>query len=138
MTIVGSLPNLQVLKLNLISFVGLEWEPNEGEFLQLKYLLLREINLENWIANSNHFPSLEHLKRTEPSPDSLKQPASSSGKSSMVGLDDDIEKIKDWLTGGSSNLETLSVVGMGGIGKTTLTRKVYDDGFSVYHFHIRA
>ncbi|KAL2515556.1 Disease resistance RPP8-like protein 3 [Forsythia ovata] len=76
--------------------------------------------------------------RMEPSPDSLKQPASSSGKSSMVGLDDDIKKIKDQLTGGSSNLETLSVVGMGGIGKTTLTRKVYDDEFSVYHFYIRA
>ncbi|KAL2515561.1 Disease resistance RPP8-like protein 3 [Forsythia ovata] len=76
--------------------------------------------------------------RTEPSPDSLKQPASSSGKSSMVGLDDDIKKIKDQLTGGSSNLEILSVVGMGGIGKTTLTRKVYDDELSVYHFYIRA
>ncbi|KAL2464553.1 Disease resistance protein RPP13 [Forsythia ovata] len=76
--------------------------------------------------------------RTEPSPDSLKQPASSSGKSSMVGLDDDIEKIKDRLTGGSSNLETLLVVGMGGIGKTTLTRKVYDDELSVYYFDIRA
>ncbi|KAL2515616.1 Disease resistance RPP8-like protein 3 [Forsythia ovata] len=59
MTIVGSLPNLQVLKLNLCSFDGLEWEPNEGEFLQLKYLLLRMINLENWIASSIHFPSLE-------------------------------------------------------------------------------
>ncbi|KAL2515233.1 Disease resistance protein RPP13 [Forsythia ovata] len=76
--------------------------------------------------------------RTEPSPDSLKQPASSSGKSSMVGLNDDIMKIKDRLTGGSSNLEILSVVGMGGIGKTTLTRKVYDDEFSVYYFYIRA
>ncbi|KAL2515227.1 Disease resistance RPP13-like protein 4 [Forsythia ovata] len=70
--------------------------------------------------------------RTELSPDSLKQPAS-SGKSSMVGLDDDIMKIKEWLTGVLSNLETLSVVGMGGIGKTTLTRNVYDDGLSVSH-----
>ncbi|KAL2492519.1 putative late blight resistance proteinR1A-10 [Abeliophyllum distichum] len=61
MTIVGSLPNLQVLKLLWSSFVGLEWEPNEGEFLQLKYLRLREINLENWIANSIHFPSLKCL-----------------------------------------------------------------------------
>ncbi|KAL2515615.1 Disease resistance RPP13-like protein 4 [Forsythia ovata] len=76
--------------------------------------------------------------RTEPSPDSLKQPASSSGKSSMVGLNDDIREIKDRLTGGSSNLEILSVVGMGGIGKTTLTRKVYDDELSVYYFDIRA
>ncbi|KAL2492509.1 Disease resistance RPP13-like protein 4 [Abeliophyllum distichum] len=76
--------------------------------------------------------------RTEPSPDSLKQPTS-SGKSSVVGLDDQIMKITDWLTAeGLSNLETLSVVGMGGIGKTTLTRKVYDDGFIVYHFQNRA
>ncbi|KAL2515613.1 putative disease resistance protein [Forsythia ovata] len=61
MTIVGSLPNLQVLKLLWDSFVGLEWEPNEGEFIQLKYLKLNRINLENWIANSIHFPSLERL-----------------------------------------------------------------------------
>ncbi|KAL2490426.1 Disease resistance RPP8-like protein 3 [Abeliophyllum distichum] len=61
MTIVGSLPNLQVLKLLCVSFVGLEWKPNEGEFLQLKYLLLDRIYLENWIANSTHFPSLERL-----------------------------------------------------------------------------
>ncbi|KAL2492510.1 Disease resistance protein (CC-NBS-LRR class) family [Abeliophyllum distichum] len=56
MTIVGSLPNLQVLKLLSRSFVGLEWEPNEGEFPQLKYLRLTDIDLENWIANSIHFP----------------------------------------------------------------------------------
>ncbi|KAL2515236.1 Disease resistance RPP8-like protein 3 [Forsythia ovata] len=61
MTIVGSLPNLQVLKLLWSSFVGLEWKPNEGEFLQLKYLLLRQINLENWIANRIHFPILKRL-----------------------------------------------------------------------------
>ncbi|KAL2533793.1 Disease resistance RPP8-like protein 3 [Abeliophyllum distichum] len=61
MTIVGSLPNLQVLKLLYIFSFGLEWEPNEGEFLQLKYLQLRKIDLENWIANSIHFPSLECL-----------------------------------------------------------------------------
>ncbi|KAL2515243.1 Disease resistance protein RPP13 [Forsythia ovata] len=61
MTIIGSLPNLQVLKLQWSSFVGLEWEPKEGEFIQLKYLQLRKIDLENWIANSIHFPSLERL-----------------------------------------------------------------------------
>ncbi|KAL2492576.1 NB-ARC domain-containing protein [Abeliophyllum distichum] len=61
MTIVGSLPNLQVLKLLKNSFVGLEWEPNDGEFLQLKYLGFNRTNLENWIADSIHFPSLEHL-----------------------------------------------------------------------------
>ncbi|KAL2492514.1 Disease resistance protein RPP13 [Abeliophyllum distichum] len=48
-------------------------------------------------------------------------------------------KIKEWLTAEVlSNLQTLSVVGMGGIGKTTLTRKVYDDGLSEYRFDNRA
>ncbi|KAL2492516.1 putative late blight resistance proteinR1A-10 [Abeliophyllum distichum] len=61
MTIFGSLPNLQVLKLFSKAFIGLEWQPNEREFLQLKYLRLHDIYLENWIANSIHFPTLEHL-----------------------------------------------------------------------------
>lgn len=61
MTIVGSLPNLQVLKLKYNSFYGREWEPNEGEFLQLKFLLLEDIYLVDWRADSIHFPSLQHL-----------------------------------------------------------------------------
>ncbi|KAL2515697.1 putative disease resistance RPP13-like protein 3 [Forsythia ovata] len=61
MTIVGSLPNLQVLKLKKHAFLGLEWEPNEGEFLQLKFLLLDFVNLKYWRADSIHFPKLERL-----------------------------------------------------------------------------
>ncbi|KAL2515307.1 Disease resistance RPP8-like protein 3 [Forsythia ovata] len=60
-TIVGSLPNLQVLKLKGYAFDGQEWEPNEGEFLQLKYLLLENINIKYWRASSIHFPKLERL-----------------------------------------------------------------------------
>lgn len=45
----------------------------------------------------------------------------------LVGLDDDVLKIKDQLTGYSSKLEIIPIVGMGGIGKTTLTRRVYED-----------
>ncbi|CAA2973977.1 late blight resistance homolog R1A-10 [Olea europaea subsp. europaea] len=66
-------------------------------------------------------------------------PASSGiGKSNTVGLDDDMLKIKERLTGGSLNLETVSLVGMGGIGKSTLATKIYEDEYIVYHFHIRA
>ncbi|KAL2515303.1 putative disease resistance RPP13-like protein 3 [Forsythia ovata] len=61
MTIVGSLPNLEVLKLKTYAFSGREWEPNEGEFLQLKFLLLDCIYLEHWRADSIHFPSLQRL-----------------------------------------------------------------------------
>ncbi|KAL2491440.1 putative disease resistance RPP8-like protein 4 [Abeliophyllum distichum] len=58
----------------------------------------------------------------------------SSNNSDMVGFDDDLMQIKDRLTGPSSKLEILSIVGMGGIGKTTFARNVYDDPLIEYHF----
>ncbi|KAL3812763.1 hypothetical protein ACJIZ3_014031 [Penstemon smallii] len=61
LTIVGSLPNLQVLKLKDDAFVGSVWETNEGEFLQLKYLLIGSSSLEHWRTEETHFPRLRHL-----------------------------------------------------------------------------
>ncbi|CAA0811520.1 Unknown protein [Striga hermonthica] len=57
---------------------------------------------------------------------------------SVVGLDKDLLKIKDQLTGSCSNLEILTILGMGGIGKSTLAKKIYDDKLIVYHFYVRA
>ncbi|KAH6790371.1 hypothetical protein C2S51_005377, partial [Perilla frutescens var. frutescens] len=59
-------------------------------------------------------------------------------ESTVVGLDEDLEKIKEQLTGLPCNLKILTIVGMGGIGKSTLAKKVYDDPFIVYHFYVRA
>lgn len=56
----------------------------------------------------------------------------------VVGVDDDMVKIKDQLTGLTYNLEILTIVGMAGIGKSTLARIVYDDPLIVYHFYVRA
>ncbi|CAA2993371.1 late blight resistance homolog R1B-16 isoform X1 [Olea europaea subsp. europaea] len=61
MTIFGKLPNLEVLKLREFAFSGPEWVPTEGEFLKLKFLLIWETDLEQWRADSTHFPRLEHL-----------------------------------------------------------------------------
>lgn len=61
MTIVGSLPNLQVLKLRDNACVGDTWETNEGEFCQLKFLLIDGTDLQDWVAESNHFPRLKCL-----------------------------------------------------------------------------
>ncbi|XP_022890275.1 putative late blight resistance protein homolog R1A-4 [Olea europaea var. sylvestris] len=60
------------------------------------------------------------------------------GNRLIVGLDNDLMEIKTQLVSRSSHLETVSVVGMGGMGKTTLAKKVYDDALIQYHFHIRA
>ncbi|KAL2254078.1 UNVERIFIED_CONTAM: putative late blight resistance protein R1A-4 [Sesamum indicum] len=61
MTVIGSLPNLQVLKLRDYAFEGSVWEPNEGEFTKLKYLLIDRNKLERWCADYTHFPQLQHL-----------------------------------------------------------------------------
>ncbi|KAL2515333.1 Disease resistance RPP8-like protein 3 [Forsythia ovata] len=61
-----------------------------------------------------------------------------SGKSTVVGFDDDLLEIKTRLISGSSDLQTVALVGMGGSGKTTIAQKVYDDAFIEYHFDTRA
>ncbi|XP_049402999.1 putative late blight resistance protein homolog R1A-3 isoform X7 [Solanum stenotomum] len=59
-------------------------------------------------------------------------------KDIIVGLDEDLLKIKDRLIVQSSRLEVVPIIGMGGIGKTTLARRVYDDSLIAYHFYVRA
>ncbi|KAK6787151.1 hypothetical protein RDI58_015676 [Solanum bulbocastanum] len=56
----------------------------------------------------------------------------------VVGLEDDVLEIKTRLFSFSSKLEVVSLVGMGGIGKSTLARMVYDDPLIKYHFGICA
>ncbi|KAL0342835.1 UNVERIFIED_CONTAM: putative late blight resistance proteinR1B-16 [Sesamum calycinum] len=61
MTIVGALPNLEVLKLRKNACQGIKWEPVDGQFCQLKHLLLEEVDLVVWGANEAHFPRLQRL-----------------------------------------------------------------------------
>ncbi|KAL0384890.1 UNVERIFIED_CONTAM: putative late blight resistance proteinR1A-10 [Sesamum radiatum] len=61
-----------------------------------------------------------------------------SNESALVGLDHDLLHLKDRLTGFSSNLDIISIVGMGGIGKTTLARNLYNDRLIEDRFDTRA
>ncbi|KAL3509036.1 hypothetical protein ACH5RR_028437 [Cinchona calisaya] len=55
----------------------------------------------------------------------------------VVELEDETEKVIDRLVGGSENLEIIPIVGMAGLGKTTLAKKVYNNRSILHHFHIR-
>ncbi|XP_027077008.1 putative late blight resistance protein homolog R1A-3 [Coffea arabica] len=56
----------------------------------------------------------------------------------LVGLNDQVESIIDRLMRGSSQLDVVAVVGMPGLGKTTLAKNVCSDPSIKFHFHICA
>ncbi|XP_027079149.1 putative late blight resistance protein homolog R1B-16 [Coffea arabica] len=58
---IGKLPNLEVLKLGCDSFVGEKWEMKEGEFQNLRFLELSELDFRWWTASSDNFCCLEKL-----------------------------------------------------------------------------
>ncbi|XP_027117105.2 putative late blight resistance protein homolog R1A-3 isoform X1 [Coffea arabica] len=55
----------------------------------------------------------------------------------MVGLDDEAAKVFERLRWGSEQVEIVPIVGMAGLGKTTLAKKVYNNISVTCHFHIR-
>ncbi|XP_073121143.1 putative late blight resistance protein homolog R1A-10 [Henckelia pumila] len=59
-------------------------------------------------------------------------------RNTMVGSDEKLKEILDILTGQQSNRQILAIVGMGGIGKTTLANNVYQHPLIKHHFDIRA
>ncbi|KZV56169.1 hypothetical protein F511_19752 [Dorcoceras hygrometricum] len=42
--------------------MGREWNPVEGQFLKMKSLRIADTDLEEWVADSSHFPNLEKLQ----------------------------------------------------------------------------
>ncbi|GFQ02745.1 putative late blight resistance protein homolog r1a-6 [Phtheirospermum japonicum] len=68
---------------------------------------------------------------------SLRRSHSSVGQDTSVGLEDVSVEVMDKLTGHQSNLRIIPIVGMGGIGKTTLARNVYVNPFIEQYFDFR-
>lgn len=56
----------------------------------------------------------------------------------VVGFDEEAKEIVSRLTNISESLEVVSVVGMGGLGKTTLAKKVYCNPAIEFRFFVRA
>ncbi|XP_027099554.1 putative late blight resistance protein homolog R1A-10 [Coffea arabica] len=66
-----------------------------------------------------------------------KKQAPTVEEDNVVGFDAATEKVIQLLTGGSKELEVISIVGMLGLGKTTLAKKVLNDPKIEYDFFAR-
>lgn len=61
-SMIGRLPQLEVLKLLFDAFVGQIWEQvSDDEFLKLRVLKLENLDIVEWYASPDAFPCLEQL-----------------------------------------------------------------------------
>ncbi|XP_047978100.1 putative late blight resistance protein homolog R1A-10 isoform X1 [Salvia hispanica] len=65
-------------------------------------------------------------------------PAGSGRDVAMIGVDEILVKLMDTLISDKSGRQTISITGMGGIGKTTLARSIYENQIVEHHFDILA
>ncbi|WMV28842.1 hypothetical protein MTR67_022227 [Solanum verrucosum] len=61
-----------------------------------------------------------------------------SSNEDMGSFQEAMDQMKKQLLGGSRQLDVISLVGMPGIGKTTLAEKIYNDPVITSHFDVRA
>nr|XP_027074638.1 putative late blight resistance protein homolog R1A-3 [Coffea arabica]XP_027074639.1 putative late blight resistance protein homolog R1A-3 [Coffea arabica] len=94
----------------------------------------RDINLLKIEAPEIHNAQTQRVNKTSlhiPS-----QLAAAMHDEDLVGLDDEVEIITHRLTRGSKQLDIVPIVGMPGLGKTTLAHKVYNAPSVRSHFHV--
>ncbi|PHT73467.1 hypothetical protein T459_24252 [Capsicum annuum] len=107
----------------------------EAEITELAYSAEDMIDLES--MDGNIVPH-ERSKSTNVPLASLPEHAVEWTQNMMVGYETEFEMMLDQLARGERELEVVSVVGMGGIGKTTFATNLYSDPRIMSHFDILA
>ncbi|EEF36876.1 disease resistance protein RPM1 [Ricinus communis] len=80
------------------------------------------------IPERNHRYGVDHIEERSVDNErgNIRGESSLFLKDDLVGIENDREVLVEWLTNGESQRTTISVVGMGGSGKTTLAAKAYN------------
>ncbi|XP_057812530.1 disease resistance protein RPP13-like [Salvia miltiorrhiza] len=80
---------------------------------------------------------MENMPEEEGEPVSSRIDSGGMIKSKMVGLSDEFQKARDYLLEENNN-NNYSIIGMAGIGKTTLAKHIFEDPSIRSHFEFRA
>ncbi|CAI9108504.1 OLC1v1008103C1 [Oldenlandia corymbosa var. corymbosa] len=99
---------------------------------------LIEIKVKRYSEHQKHKNRLMTSSVTKCSHVSRRQVIPSSLEDVMVDLKDESMKITEKLNLRTKQLQIVSIVGMAGLGKTTIAKKVYHDPSTTYNFERRA
>ncbi|KAL7115020.1 hypothetical protein ACP275_04G158000 [Erythranthe tilingii] len=78
-----------------------------------------------------------YMQQQQPTCSMVTTTSTPPGKNTMVGFDEQLLRLLDKLTGQQSNRQVIPIVGMGGIGKTTLAKNAYEHSVTMHRFDIR-